>query len=297
MSEIKKHISVVETDNGHGILSYLTMEMSDKLSPEGFPEMGLKMKTKHVELETHQVKSVINSEQMQDLEAMGINTLDTLNSTLLNESEMGQEKQIYKKMKLLGYESNRKLWTRFENFAHKWTGYVPMLDISKSGVLLRKVNFMSQIIASTSRLGPANFVIIGPCLLEYFITDPGFVHIQHDSALNPGKIYMCGTYRDQVQVLVNPGLLWTDKRMVIGRDSSPQNEGVFLVEHKEGSVFDKREYVNPTFLTPMIEMVLRKRYALTHTQNAAKNYITLTCSNKKHNVLTHIIEKYFKKKK
>jgi len=297
MSEIKKHISVIETDNGHGELSYLTTEKSDKLSPDGFPEVELKMKTKHVELKTFQVKSVMNSEQIFDLGVLGINISDMMNSTLLNESTMGQEKQIYKKMKLLGYESNRKLWTKFQTFAHKWTGYVPMLNISEDGALLRKINFMSQIIAKSSRLGRANFVIIGPSLLEHFVADRGFVHTQHDSAENAGSIYLCGTYRDQVQVLVNPGLLWTDKRMVIGRDSSVQNEGIFLFEHKEGVIFDRVEYADSASLIPMIETRLRRRYALIHTENAAKNYITITCTNKKHNVLTHIIDKYFKKKK
>jgi hypothetical protein len=302
MSEIKKHISVSQIDSGHGILTYLTTELKDTPSEDGFPEIGITTKTKHVELETYRVKSTINGEQIKDLDALhGIDAMTMVESALMGESSTGQEKQIYKKMKLLGYESNRKLWTKIQNLANKWTGYIPMVDVSKNGELVRKVLLLSNQIAAASRIGPANFVIIGPGLLPHFSDSEGFSPIEHDSSMGQrglsGLIYKCGVYRGKIEILVNPNLSWKDKRVVIGRNNGPMNEGIFLVEHSEGECFNRSERVNPASLRPEIDITLIKRYGLVHTQNASKNYITITCTDKKHNIVTHIIDRYFKKKK
>jgi hypothetical protein len=114
--------------------------------------------------------------------------------------------------------------------------------------------------------------------------------------INSGSIYKCGTYRNNLDILINPNLKWTDKRIVIGRDTLNSNEGVYLVEHSEGPQFTRIGRVDDR-LIPMTETILRVRYGLVHTPNAAKNYITITCTEKKHNIITHIMDKYFKKKK
>ena len=295
MSEIKKHIAVIQTDQGHGILNYLSMELKGPGEDES-ATMGLAIKTKMVELETYQVKSTINSEQIKDIGAMGINAVEMVESALLNEAAMSQEKQIYKKMKLLGYESNRISWTKIQKFANKWIGYIPMVDLSDAKLPTR-INLLSHKIAVSSRLGSANFVIIGPGLLQYFAEDNGFSVVDHDSSMNAGAIYQCGTYRENLIVLINPNLPWTDKRVVIGKSTESMNEGIFLVENNNQNEFIRNETVNHVSLTPLVETVLRRRYGLVHTENAAKNYITITCTEKKHNILTHIVDKYFKKKK
>jgi hypothetical protein len=250
-----------------------------------------------VELETHQVKSTMSSEQEKDLGAIGIDAAGMLRSALENEAIQGQDKQIYKKMKLLGYESNRKLWTKIQTIANKWVEYVPMTDISKKGSLLKRINLLRNQIATSARTGRANFVIISPGLLQYFIEDDGFKVSEHDSSTQVGLVYKCGTYRDELDVLVNPSISWTDKRVVIGRSTTSMSEGIFLVEHLEGNIFTKSSSIDTLALMPMVETILRNRYALVHTENAAKNYITITCTEKKHNIFTHIIAKYFKKKK
>jgi hypothetical protein len=298
MSEIKKHISVSQVNGGHGLLTYLTTELSNKPNDDGFPEIGVTTKTKHVELQSYQVKSTVSEEQVKDLGAMGIDAIEMIKSALRNESLSGQDKQIYKKMKLLGYESNRKQWTKIQNLAHKWTGYIPMVDTSIDGGLIRRVYILSNQLAVSTRMGPANFVIIGPGLLPHFTDAEGFSPTEHDSPIGQGQlIYRCGVYRGKIDILINPSLRWTDKRVVIGKDNNSMNEGIFLVEHSEGEIFDKSESVNPSSLIPKSAIRLIKRYGLTHTEGAAKNYITITCTEKKHNILTHILDKYFKKKK
>ena len=295
MSEIKKYIAVSQVEGGNATLTYLGQEL--RTNADGTNEITVSTKVKHVELETHQVKSMMSSEQEKDLGAIGIDAAGMLRSALENEALQGQDKQIYKKMKLLGYESNRKLWTKLQNFANKHTGYLPMMDIREKGSLVRKINLLRNQIATTARTGRANFVIISPGLLQYFIEDDGFKVSEHDSSTQVGLVYKCGTYRDELDVLVNPSISWTDKRVVIGRSTTSMGEGIFLVEHSEGDVFDRSERVNSASLTPEVETILRNRYALVHTENAAKNYITITCTEKKHNIFTHIIAKYFKKKK
>jgi hypothetical protein len=295
MSEIKNYIAVSQVDGGNASLTYLSQKPI--LHGDGTNEIGITTEVKHVELQTYQVKSTMSSEQEQDLAAIGIDAAGMLRSALENEAIQGQDKQIYKKMKLLGYESNRKLWTKIQTIANKWVEYVPMTDISKKGSLLKRINLLRNQIATTARTGRANFVIISPGLLQYFIEDDGFKVSEHDSSTQVGLVYKCGTYRDELDVLVNPSISWTDKRVVIGRSTTSMGEGIFLVEHSEGDVFDRSERVNSASLTPEVETILRNRYALVHTENAAKNYITITCTEKKHNIFTHIIAKYFKKKK
>lgn len=299
MSEIRKHIAVLQVESGTGTLTYLTTELSATLNDDGFPEIGITTRNKHVQLERYQVKSEISQEQINDLGAAhGINAIEMVESALSNELIMSQEKQIYKKIKLLGYESNRKLWTKLQLFANKWTGYIPMTDASESGSLIRNIRLLSNIIATSSRMGPARFVIISPGLLHHFANENGFNVVEHDSSMgiNTGCIYKCGTYGDNLDILVNPSLGWTDKRVVIGRDTLNSNEGVYLVEHSEGPQYTRIGRVNDV-LVPMTETILSLRYGLVHTPNASKNYITITCTEKKHNILIHIIDKYFKKKK
>ncbi len=298
MSEIKKHIAVLQVESGNGVLTYLASELlPTKLGETS--EIAITTRTKFVELQSYQVRSEISREQITDLGAIGINAIAMTESALSNESLMTQEKQIYKKIKLLGYESNRKLWTKLQLFANKWTGYIPMVDASEPGSLIRRINMLSNIIATTSRMGPARFVIISPGLLQHFANEEGFNVTEHDSAMNinTGGIYKCGTYRDNMDILINPSLRWNDKRILIGRDTRSSEEGVYLVEHSEGPVFDRIERDDFDSLKQMVATVLVTRYALVHTPSASKNYITITCSEKKHNILTHIIDKYFKKKK
>lgn len=295
MSEIKNYIAVSQVDGGNASLTYLSQKPI--LHGDGTNEIGITTEVKHVELQTYQVKSTMSSEQEQDLAAIGIDAVGMLRSTLENEAVQGQDKQIYKKMKLLGYESNRKLWTKLQNFANKYTGYLPMTDIREKGSLVRKINLLRNQIAVSSRMGRANFVIISPGLLYHFTENPEFEVSEHDSSTQVGLVYKCGTYRGEMHVLVNPSISWPDKRVVIGRTTALGNEGIYLVENSEGDVFDRFERVNSASLTPEVETILRNRYALVHTENAAKNYITITCTEKKHNIFTHIIAKYFKKKK
>jgi len=295
MSEIKKYIAVSQVDSGHATLTYLGQEL--RTNADGTNEIAVSTKVKHVELETFQVKSTISSEQEKDLGVMGIDVAGMLRSTLENEATQGQDKQIYKKMKLLGYVSNRKLWTKIQAIANKWVGYVPMVNISKEGSLLKRINLLRNQIAVSARTGRANFVIISPGLLQYFTEDNEFKVSEHDSSTQVGLVYKCGTYRDEMDVLVNPSIRWTDKRVVIGRSTTSMNEGVFLVEHSEGNIITKSSSIDTLELMPMVETILRSRYALVHTENAAKNYITITCTEKRHNIFTHIMDKYFKKKK
>jgi hypothetical protein len=299
MSEIRKHIAVSQVESGNGILTYLTTELSATPNDDGFPEIEISTRNKNVQLERHQVKSEISQEQITDLGAHGINAIEMVESALSNELIMSQEKQIYKKIKLLGYESNRKLWTKLQLFANKWTGYIPMTDASESGSLIRNIRLLSNIIATSSRMGPARFVIISPGLLHHFANENGFNAVEHDSSMgiSTGCIYKCGTYWDNLDILVNPSLRWTDKRVVIGRDTLNSNEGVYLVEHSEGPQYTRIDRVDHGSLVPMTETILSLRYGLVHTPNASKNYITITCTEKKHNIITHIIDKYFKKKK
>jgi hypothetical protein len=299
MSEIRKHIAVLQVESGNGILTYLTTELSATPNDDGFPEIEISTRNKNVQLERHQVKSEISQEQITDLGAHGINAIEMVESALSNELIMSQEKQIYKKIKLLGYESNRKLWTKLQLFANKWTGYIPMTDASESGSLIRNIRLLSNIIAASSRMGPARFVIISPGLLHHFANENGFNAVEHDSSMgiSTGCIYKCGTYGDNLDILVNPSLRWTDKRVVIGRDTLNSDEGVYLVEHSEGPQYTRIDRVDHGSLVPMTETILSLRYGLVHTPNASKNYITITCTEKKHNIITHIIDKYFKKKK
>lgn len=299
MSEIKKHIAVSQVESDHGTLSYLTSEQPETKTRET-TEIGIALRNKHVNLETYQAKSEISQEQIRDLNSFhGINAIEMVESALANESRISQEKQIYKKLKLLGYESNRKLWTKFQLFANKWTGYIPMVNVLEAGSLIRRITLLSNIIATTSRMGPAKFIIISPGLLHHFVNENGFTPEDHDSLMdiNAGSIYKCGTYRDNLEILINPTLKWTDKRVVIGRDTVNPNEGVYLLEHSEGPQYTRMDRVNYGSLVPMTETILRTRYGLVHTPNASKNYITITCTEKKHNIITHIMEKYFKRKK
>jgi hypothetical protein len=295
MSEIKKYIAVSQVDSGHASITYLAHEL--KNNADGTNEIEVTAKSKHAQLETYQVKSTVSTEQVKDLSAIGVDYGGMLRSTLLSEAEQGQEKHIYKKMKLLGYVSNRKLWTEIQNFAHKWTEYVPMVNISKKGSLLGRIDLLSNMIAVSSRMGRANFVIISPGLLRHFIGVEGFEPSDHDSSTHIGTIYKCGTYRGEIDILINPAIKWTDGRVVIGRSNLATNEGIFLVESSEGYNLSEIQSVDSPALMPMVETVLRSRYALVHTENASKNYITITCTEKNHNIITHIMSKYFKKKK
>lgn len=295
MSEIKNYIAVSEVDGGHASLTYLSQK--PVVHEDGTNEIVITTKVKHVELQTYQVKSTMSSEQEQDLAAIGIDAVGMLKSTLENEATQGQDKQIYKKMKLLGYESNRKSWTKFQNFANKHTEYLPMVDIREKGSLVRKINLLRNQIAVSSRMGRANFVIISPGLLYHFTENPEFEVSEHDSSTQVGLVYKCGTYGGEMHVLVNPSISWPDKRVVIGRSTAIGNEGIYLVESSGENNFIKSARIEGVSLKPMVETVLISRYGLVHTEYAAKNYITITCTEKKHNVLTHIIDKYIKKKK
>jgi hypothetical protein len=298
MQEIKKRIIIKKVEGGVAEIFYLTPEMG-KMNSEGFREIKLATRRNVIKLETYQVNSKINKEQIRDLEALhggGIDLLGMVKSALENEAEMKIQKLISSIIKYAGEQNYKMCFSKWQMFLNRHFSYVPKKRINSEGDIAKILICESNKIASLSRLGNANYIIVSPGMgarimdmVQFVFNDPNQPSLDQGS----GFIYKAGMIGYSLDVLVDPMMKFNDMTVIVGKNTQENSEGIYMAfEDSELNQFDQ---VDLGLLDPHIMVQLKSRLAVYPTENAHLQYMTFEFTDKPHNIFTHLYHKIFKK--
>jgi hypothetical protein len=126
-------------------------------------------------------------------------------------------------------------------------------------------------------------------LPQFVYNDPN----QPDLDRSTGLIHKIGALGNKFSVIINPMLHWNDESIVIGSNTFEGQEGIYQYE-MEPEIIETEE-ISPDNLMPYTILNYKKRMALVATENAHLKYYTLNTTTKRHNIVTHLINKIFKK--
>ena len=296
MQEIKNIICWNKTDKGTGEIFYLSMEYSGK-DQDGNDTVSMKTLRKVFQLETYMIKSKFSKEQIADLEKLHqVDPKAMLISSMEEEDKRGQDKLIYNMIKYAGSVNEKIGWSTIVFKANQWFGYEPKFRIKEDSDMFRKIVSISNLIHSTSRRSDADFIIVGPAMGHRIMDLPQFVYNdpnQPDIKRSIGLIYKVGSLGNRLSVMINPMLHCNDESIVIGSNTFEGQEGIYQYE-MESEIIETDEII-PHHLMPYSVLNYKKRMALVATENAHLKYYTLNTTTKKHNIVTHLIKKIFKK--
>ena len=296
MQEIKNIICWNKTDKGTGEIFYLSMEYPGK-DQDGNDTVSMKTLRKVFQLETYMIKSKFSKEQIADLEKLHqVDPKAMLISSMEEEDKRGQDKLIYNMIKYAGSVNEKIGWSTIVFKANQWFGYEPKFRIKEDSDMFRKIVSISNLIHSTSRRSDADFIIVGPAMGHRIMDLPQFVYNdpnQPDIKRSIGLIYKVGSLGNRLSVMINPMLHCNDESIVIGSNTFEGQEGIYQYEMESEII--ETDGIIPHHLMPYIVLNYKKRMALVATENAHLKYYTLNTTTKKHNIVTHLIKKIFKK--
>lgn len=296
MQEIKNIICWNKTDKDTGEIFYLTLETTGK-DPEGIEILSMKNIRKSFRLETYMIKSKVSKEQMQDLEKLhSVDPKAMLTSTMEEEDKRGQDKLIYNMIKYAGSVNEKIGWSTIVFKVNEWFGYEPKFRVKEDSDIFRKIVSISNLIQSKTRRSGAHFIIAGPAMGARIMDLPQFVYNdpnQPDLDRSTGLIHKIGALGNKFSVIINPMLHWNDESIVIGSNTFEGQEGIYQYE-MEPEIIETEE-ISPDNLMPYIVLNYKNRMALVATDNAHLKYYTINTTIKRHNILTHLINKIFKK--
>ena len=296
MQEIKNRICWNKTDKGTGEIFYLTLETTGKDS-EGTENLSMKTSRKGFHLETYMIRSKVSKEQMQDLEKLhSVDPKAMLMSEMEEEDKRGQDKLIYNMIKYAGSVNEKIGWSTIVFKANEWFGYETKFRVKEDSDIFRKLVSISNSIRNKTRGSDADFIIVGPSMGSRIMDLPQFVYNdpnQPDLDRSTGLIHKVGSLGNKFSVIINPMLHWNDESIVIGSNTFEGQEGIYQYE-MELEIIETEE-ISPDNLMPYVVLNYKKRMALVATDNAHLKYYTINTTIKRHNIVTHLINKIFKK--
>jgi hypothetical protein len=277
----------LETTHGHGIITYLDFNLDPSTSDKDYPHLKLITKTKHIELQIYQVKSIIDEEAIADLKVFhAVDGEAMINSVLESESLMQRQKKLLDIYNILGEETADEILSGWKKFFKKifpkvrYKSYLINDSIEGSKLLIYSIIRRSNLVAARSRRGPANFIVCNGQVGALIQDHPSFVYANNNESISlSDKIRSIGSISENIEVFINPFQRFTDNTIIVGRKTQEHEPGVYIVENK-GS----REIMETAMWegNKMIKSKsLRERLAFVDTENASRNFVKFEVEFKK----------------
>ena len=268
----------LETGHSHGTITYLDFNLDPSTSDKDYPHLKLMTKTRHIELETYQVKSRIDEELIADLKVFhAVDGEAMVRSVLESESLIQRQKKLLDIYNILGEESSNEILTGWKKTIKKifkkirYNTYLINDSIEGSRLLIYSILSKSNLIAARSRRGPGNFIICNGQVGTLIQDHPSFVYLENKVYSNTSdKIRSIGIIGN-IEVFINPFQRFTDNNIIIGRKTQEHEPGVYIVENK-GS-----KEIMETAMWEESKMIksksLREKLAFVDTENASRNFV------------------------
>jgi hypothetical protein len=269
----------LETTHSHGTITYLDFNLDPSTSDKDYPHLKLNTKTKHIELQTYQVKSRIDEDVIADLKLFhAVDGEGMVRSVLESESLIQRQKNLLNIYNILGEETAGEILTGWKKTIKKifpkirYKTYLINDSIEGSKLLIYSIISRSHLIAARSRRGPANFIICNGQVGSLIQDHPSFVYINNNIPVSlSDKIRSIGSIAGNIEVFINPFQRFTDNNIIIGRKTQEHEPGVYIVENK-GS-----KEIMETAMWEESKMIksksLREKLAFVDTENASRNFV------------------------
>jgi len=287
MKTIKDCVNSIATPNLTVTITYLDFEQS----ATSLGKLGLNVNQKHVELVPQSSTTTLTQEQVDDiLRFHGIIASEMAQSTLANEDEQYVSKRIIEKMWNMGHTSYLKSFTPFQKWANKWFGYAPLQLVKSDQDLVRVINLHANRIAVKSRRGPGNFIVV-PFETGSILQDqPNYVHQPLAGAIVTGGVcYKIGHLNDRIEVFVDPFMKYDAKSFIIGKTTQGNDPGLYYVTR---DTVEKLETALHDSIGSVKYSHVRWDWLGKIGSNASDHFYTVRYSDKKHNLVKHLIFKY-----
>lgn len=269
----------LETTHGNGLITYLDTYLDPSTSDHEYPNLKLLTKTKHVELQTYQVKSKIDEKLIADLKIFhAVDGEEMVRSVLESESLIQRQKKLLDIYNILGNESADEIITGWKKIIKKifpkirYKSYLINDGIDGSKLLIYNIINRSNLIAARSRRGPANFIVCNGQVGTLIQDHPSFVYSENTVYSNTSdKIKSIGSIGGNIEIFINPFQRFTDNNIIIGRKTQEHEPGVYIVENKgsrgimETSMWEESKMVK--------SKSLREKLAFVDTENASRNFV------------------------
>jgi hypothetical protein len=269
----------LETGHSHGTITYLDFNLDPSTSDKDYPHLKLNTKTKHIELQTYQVKSRIDEEAIADLKVFhAVDGEAMVRSVLESESLLQRQKKLLDIYSALSDVTEKEIMGEWKKTLKKifpkirYKTYLINDSIEGSRLLISSILSKSNLIAARSRRGPGNFIICNGQVGTLIQDHPSFVHFENNVHSNTSdKIRSIGSIAGNMEVFINPFQRFTDNTIIVGRKTQEHEPGVYIVENK-GS----KEIIETAMLeeSKMIKSKsLREKLSFVDTENASRNFI------------------------
>lgn len=253
-----------------------------------------RVQSKTIQAGTIEISTALKRTEIEDIKAnMGIDIVQKMESILVNELSQTISKQIVEKLFEMG-ETNRQSapgytsatapTTVFDLDVNAYLGATAAPGGETSHAVQRKlvtkILHASNYIATEGRVGPAQFVVTNGKLGAALADISGYTINPVKSKVNAaGQLYPMGTIGD-VQIYVDPYMLYNDNRMLVGRKNNPDQPGIVFVPYLMAQSIS---LLSEATFAP--RLLLRSRYAIAELGFYSwKQYMTVVV-NDTNNVL------------
>jgi hypothetical protein len=229
-----------------------------------------RVQSKTIQAGTIEISTALKRTEIEDIKAnLGIDIVQKMESILVNELSQTISKQIVDKLFEMGdlnRESapgyvNDQSTTVFDLNVDEYLGATASPGGETSHAVQRrlvtKILHASNYLATEGRVGPAQFVVTNGRLAAALADISGYTINPTKSSVNStGQLYPMGTIGD-VQIYVDPYMLYSDNRMLVARKNNPDQPGIVFVPYLMAQSISLTS--EATFAP---RMLLRSRYAV-----------------------------------
>jgi hypothetical protein len=233
--------------------------------------MEVYVKKAIVKAQSYQVSAEIPMSTSRDLDKLhGVSATDKMEATMYNEAVATVEKQIAKE-----YWENA--WTNYENEKSGWQSFVlSFFGLEKytyvdnnPNALASRIRALSNKIATETRRGPGNFVILSSQLLMLLEDCPAFHFDTGQPSLTKehSHSYLRAGYLGNIIVYHNTTDQWNSMEILVGRMGANDEPGIHFCEYSN----EYQTMVDP--LTMSTKMRLLSRYDVVRVGDCDGFYI------------------------
>ena len=256
-----------------GWMNYQTGGMDRATDEQTYPSViGPSIFNKTIQVGTIEISSALKRTQIEDIKsATGIDIVQKLESVLINELSQTISKEIVQKIAELG-ELNRVSHTtpkvgtvsKFDLNVDTYLATVGaaagMAETTHSiqRKLIAKINNASNFIANDGRVGPAQYIVTNGNIASVIQDIAGYtVNPVNGAKLNTnGQLYPVGKIGN-MDIYVDPYMLWNDNRIFLGRKNSPEQAGLLFLPYL---MAQQISLISEATFAP--RMLIRSRYAI-----------------------------------